>query len=793
MASGKRSSVERRVALFRGLGVPLLLFALALAVRLLPASFVILARRILFFGNDAYYHMRRILYTAEHFPAQLDFDPFINYPDGARAIWTPLFDFAIATVVVVLTGGQDDAGESALRRAEVIAASIPPLLGAATVVVTYFLGWRHFGWWVGVIAGVTLSLLPGHFWYSQIGYVDHHCAVALVTTGLLGSAMQFVSEASVAHQRHRVWGWAAALGGGMALSLLLWPGSLLHVAVLEGGLVVWLFGLSRAGTAIRAAAALALAHALAFAIVAPASLGSGWAQWSDFSPVVLSNFQPWFFASGALFALGSAGLWRAKPALFFYSTSPASPLPPSGARSMGPLWRRLGAGAGLGLGIGIASLLAWPPLLAGALESWSWLSKTDSFQSFVSESLPLLYEGDHFSTRVAAERLSWFFFAAPLALLGLGWAEWRGRARPMVFLFLWWAFCLLALTVLQQRFYNSSSVALALLLALSLSTLDGVLSSRLRLAWQRTSLRVVWAAAFTLMLWPSSWVYGPLVSDWLDDEPRVRLVGTRYEWFAAVETASWLRRNTRSPGDWFDLSKMPEYGVVSAWDLGHILQYVGRRPTSANNFGDDLGERNFALVQAYFASDETAGVEILKRLRARYVVVPAYHEFFSEEAGETSMYRALYSHDGTEFALAQHRLVYEYARGEGETGRAALKVFERVAGAWIVGRAAPGKEIRVRLAVETEGGRRIAYTARTRASETGRYRVRVPYASTAPGAAIRTNGLYRLECDGENKSGIGGGTDGGKGRESGLAQVEERAVVQGRAVVGPPLCLDPSP
>ena len=67
-----------------------LLFLLAVAVRALPWARVFSGERVYFYVNDAYYHARRILWSAEHFPAALNFDPFVNYPHGGEPIWPPL-------------------------------------------------------------------------------------------------------------------------------------------------------------------------------------------------------------------------------------------------------------------------------------------------------------------------------------------------------------------------------------------------------------------------------------------------------------------------------------------------------------------------------------------------------------------------------------------------------------------------------------------------------------------------------------------------------------------------------
>ena len=103
---------------------------------------------------------------------------------------------------------------------------------------------------------------------------------------------------------------ALATGIAFGVSLLLWPGMLLHLALLDAGLVV--FALSRRERRAAAAFAgqLALLHLVALALVAPFALRSHWTQWAAFSPVVLSDFQPWLLAAAALWAAGCAGVFR---------------------------------------------------------------------------------------------------------------------------------------------------------------------------------------------------------------------------------------------------------------------------------------------------------------------------------------------------------------------------------------------------------------------------------------------------------------------------------------------------
>ena len=100
---------------------------------------------------------------------------------------------------------------------------VPAVLGAATVVLAYFLGRRFFSQGVGVLSAIFLSLLPAHFRYSQLGFVDHHAAVALLSLCLLWAGMRLSGQTPESEG----FDWdgmrrAAPLGLAMGLALLVW-------------------------------------------------------------------------------------------------------------------------------------------------------------------------------------------------------------------------------------------------------------------------------------------------------------------------------------------------------------------------------------------------------------------------------------------------------------------------------------------------------------------------------------------------------------------------------------------
>ena len=70
-----------------------------------------------------------------------------------------------------------------------------------------------------------------------------------------------------------------------------------------------------------------------------------------------------------------------------------------------------------------------------------------------------------------------------------------------------------------------------------------------------------------------------------------------------VAMARWIALRTPPTSGWIDPGEPPEYGVLAPWGLGHLIEYVARRPTVTNGFGDDIGE---VLVYAVTAPASVA-------------------------------------------------------------------------------------------------------------------------------------------------------------------------------------------
>jgi dolichyl-diphosphooligosaccharide--protein glycosyltransferase len=725
------------------------LFLLALAIRALPWRSLFDGDRVHLFGNDAYYHLRRIEYSLQRFPSSLDFDPYVNFPRGGEPIWPGFFDLLLALLLRPFAGNDG----AALAR---VAVWIPPLLGALCVVALYALARRLFDASVATLAALLLAILSAHFWYSQIGFVDHHAGVALTTTLLLACALGLLRRAEPPSSSSLL-GSAVVTRLVAALCLLVWPGSLLHVAIVELGLLVMLLALPTREGAVRFAVALAVSAALAALVLAPPGLGRDWRLWGSFSPVVLSSFQPWIFAAASCFAVACAVLWRRTAA---------------GAHARS---RRVSA-AVVVLALGGAGVLAFPDLLRAVGDASSWFAKTEGFQASVGESAPLLLEGDTISFESAELRLSRLFYLFPLALGAALWRACHAPAAAPLRLFLLWSTVLCAATLVQLRFMNSFSVALALLMAWGCVELYRVLPE----GWKggplrRLALTGVFAGALVLLCQPMFPTYHRHLRNQLNAVRGGPVLLTRTDLFtrSLAGVGAWLRANTPPTSGWLDPAETPEYGVLSAWTAGHVLRYTARRPMVRDNFGDDAGSEGFREGLEYFLAREPKATEILDRLRVRYVVV---HPYLSQEGprpGRDSMFVRLHLHDGS--GSGQHRLIYESEPMtlERYPKRISLKVFEYVSGARLTGRAPPGTWVEVRLSLRTNRDRDLQYRNAVDADADGRYALRLPYATSGGPPAVRTNLYYAVVCWRDRKE----------------VSIDEASVRSGADVAGPDLCL----
>jgi len=731
------------------IATPILLFLAAIGVRLLSWHSVFQQSGVYLNGNDAYYHLRRIRYSIDHFPKVLEFDPLINFPNGAQAIWPPTFDWLIAAVLRHLPG-IDQADQ--LER---FAVWIPPLFGAITVLVVYFIGLRFFSRPVATIAALSMAILPAHSLYSRLGAVDHHFLVATVIAVMLMLAMALFREETVPEESGNRLGLCVGLGLSIAAAVLVWPGSLLQIGVLQLAMVVRLVTATERRAAQVWALRFAVVHGVACLAVYPMSAGNEWVLWGAMSPVVLTDFQPlYFFLAAACF--GVLGfLWR-----FGW-----------GAETQ---LARLATAVGVGFILLVGMLVAIPDLAAAIADALSWFAKDEEFQSVVNESVPLF--GGSVGTARALAFFGWFVFIVPISSLVLGW---QYRARPEVLLLIGWGMALFLATLMQWRFMNSYSIAYVLIIGMTLESAYHALAPRIR-----DSRRARAAGAFALVVVLLAFA-PPVRSYRMHFENAGRIlrgeeavpVGTLLHNRFVADAARFLRDHSPEP-------EAAHYSVLGPWGDGHILKYVAERAIVQDNFGDDVAPENFDRAEQYFsARNELEALDIVSPMATRYVLVRSKGSGHSHGYAPDSQFSRLYQLRGSRGqppgikgryspavgSLGRHRLIYQSTPLREGDVKPYCMLFEVVEGARLTGHADPGAVVQVSLGLRPRLGQGFTFSARAKANPAGAYTVRLPYPNEPFSPDVESADHYTVRV----------------GKESATVVVSEAAVSEGLEVAGP--------
>ena len=726
MSGAEDGSSSRRIVVSLAFGV------VAFAARIVSWPLVLRDTGVQPAGSDAFYHLRRITYSVENFPELLSRDPYLNYPHGGEVIWSPAFDWLLAALAWLFVGPGDP--EAVARWA----VWVPPLLGASTVALLYLVAARYFSKFVALLAAGLLALLPAHIVYSRIGAVDHHVAVALCALWLFATGLRLLESRRG----------SLALGLSLAASLLLWPGMLIHVATLQLGLALRAICESERQQAVAFAWRLAGGHAVACALLLPFSTTGEWELWGAFSPVVLSSFQPIYLGAAAFGFAGLGALWQ------------RASFPPSFAARLGQAIALLAMIAGLALGL-------LPALGAAALDAWQWFSKAEEFQASVAESAPLFWRGRGLDPGHAELLLSRAIYLAPFSIVWLALAGRRSGGDPLRSLLLLFATVFLAATLTQRRFMNSFSIFYVLLMALAVER--AVAAFRARFGERPGAERGIAAAALLIagfsLLPLAGWYSNDLANlgrRWQAVAPRA--VGTELVHETLIPVARWLRANTPETQGFFDASLQPEYALLSSWGDGHLLTYVARRPEVQGNFGDDVGEANFALAEEYFAAlREERAAALLDEVGARYVIAGPRGSGHASGYSPQSLWSRLYvpvreaalattRRDPPEIWLTRHRLVHTSRRPPRGAALPFYAVYERVAGAEVSGNAPPGARVEARLRLVTGDHAELRFVTQALANAEGRYRLRLPYATAGGASSVQVGQRYRITSGGEQAS-----------------------------------------
>lgn len=579
---------------------------------------------------DAAYHLRRveIAMATGAVPA---FDRMIAHPEGSAVPWPRFFDWALALYAEARVGDIGSLGPTAEaeRRTEAVLARVPPWLGAFTCVLVALAaatfvrrvqphaGARGRGFVLapalaGLVAAFVYATTPIAIWYADAGRIDHHVAIALLFAANLAVMAQVFKCGRFESDRTQCEASAldatvgGLLGGAIAgFALLTWLASALFVAL--AGVSFWLAGTAlRADRAANARRAGSLYFATAALITFVPAISSPWNETQAWSLVNLTLGVPVALILAAV-ALGLPALLPARldDALHLCARTRALAL------VVPPL-------------VGGLAYVFLPGFGEGVQEGLAWASRANLFMDVVDESRPLIELGGGSLWAGLRTDLGWAGLALPVVALWIGanvslsFDRTRGGARPEARFHL--LLCLVVfgyLAIEQRRFGNS----LAVPLSCAVGMVAGLACSRFENGYAHTVTGRS-AALFGCALAGAIVIGAVGQARALARTPEGPLAATRAWRKEIVDGLRWMRTNTEPSGPVRIAAARHEYGVLSAWGMGHLIEYYAQRPAIATNFGSFVSEDNFIdAAHALLARDPAQFHAELAALEARYVVV----------------------------------------------------------------------------------------------------------------------------------------------------------------------------
>lgn len=551
----------------------------ALGIRTYPSwNAVFTNTHVSFLETDAWYHVRLVENQIRNFPWRVTRDPFASASAQFVPI-APLYD-TLTSAAVIAVHGRD----ATTRQVEGVAAWLPPVFGALTVVIVWALGRQLFDRRAALIAAALLAVLPGHFMdRTMLGFVDHHALEALLAMAVLWAVVRGVEAFSM----------SIALVAGLALGayLLTWGSGAFLVAVLGAWLMCVVLLSRHPAEQERAAWATAIAGVIALVAV------------RLFQDPAMHRYGTQVFAVAGLTVLSGtvAAVLRAP-----FVTS-----------------RRAGLAVLAVAGIAV-TLLA----VAVARETVSQLLvdlarfTPDPSRMGVLEARPMFLYGGNWDWMQP-----WRFFRTgvligAVALVPFAVRVWRQRRAGDLLLFLYAVVSLVA-TIGQNRFGYYLVPACALLggwLAVQLLDWAGVPHAHDTRPTPRTRLPLARELA----------VVGVVGGMFAPNLPPSVLLAERSASFPVYwrQTMEWLRAHTSSPfgartsddyyyADYDTVGLLtPEYTVMSWWDQGYWITQQARRVPVANPTQEHAG----TAAQFYTATDEAEAVSIAHAQGARYVI-----------------------------------------------------------------------------------------------------------------------------------------------------------------------------
>lgn len=562
---------------------------------------------------DVWYNFRQIEVMVSNFPSYTWFDPMTAYPYGKYIDWGPVFPF-LASVLCLLTG--------ASQRVEMIFISslTPVLISLVMIPIVFIISRILSGWKAGIIAAIFITVISGHYFYrSSFGVADHHIAEVLFASLFCLFFLYAIKDRGAHRIDFRrpdtlvpvaIPSFLAGLS--LAVGLMVVPTVLLFAVILG---VYSIIQVLWDGVRKRSSEDLLLVNS----IVILCSL-SGLALIGIRSPVYSLTSYSMAPVHMLVVLLGATFF------LYFYSLV---------ARKKPLLFLGLVV---LTVLIGYFGAVAVSPELVPSTISMVQLILGNTYETFsITELEPWSLAGawEYFNIGIIMSIAGFIVFS--VAFL-------RRNCEVHLFALVWGAVAVLA-TIRYSRFEYFSAVIVAIFSACFLGVLL-VEENAPEIGKRKKPLSVVvqgkrdkisgsisgWEKVNELLLRRKGII---LVSACiiifcgmsLFSDYSIATAGTKASQIPSswVDTLEWVEQSTPDPGVLYLGPYSPDgwqypagaYGILSSWDCGHWITFLGKRIPVTNPFQDNV----LAGYSFFFTESEDTASTIADSLGARYIIV----------------------------------------------------------------------------------------------------------------------------------------------------------------------------
>jgi oligosaccharyl transferase (archaeosortase A-associated) len=579
------------------LGSLLIFMAVAFAIRLIDLPYLVHNGVAMVFGADPWYNLRQIEVMAAHFPQYNWFDPMTAYPQGKVIDWGPLFPFITSGIVLL-------AGATGSRYEMISTASfVPPLMAALMVPLVFLIARRLCNWKAGLIAAGMIAIIPGGYLLrTSFGFVDHHAAEVLFSTLFCLAyilALYYAGRYELSLKDRR--SVAVALGLALAAGVAYLLGLLVMPTMILFALIVALYTLAQFIADAwnrKTSSSLALTNVVAFGLVL-AVYTPFMVQRQGLALFTYSIAHSYMYALlilGTLVLLGFSMVFRNNRTYFLCAM----------------------------IGTIIAAVAVLMVLVAPL-----WKTISGSFGAFFGQSAALypISEMEPLDLVTAWSSFNWglILLAAGLIVLCVLWMR---KRHPWHLFILAWAAVILFSAVLHARYEYYLAVIMALVSAIGVVYIIGWSrkkepegggtrkNAKQYSAWRKYAGEAI---IILLVLFTVFSLYSDVTAP---AEFRTTIITD--DWAATMD---WISVNTPDPGvDYLgEYSESgwhypPEaYGIISLWDSGHWITFLGKRIPNSNPFQDNVLGRT-STTAFLMAGSEADAERVAQKLGSRFVI-----------------------------------------------------------------------------------------------------------------------------------------------------------------------------